>query len=139
MKSEIMKTALLTMLLTIASAAPAMAAVEDLQTVYRGDIIYMSGGVGLTERDAMKAKAHDFNLLVSNADKKGMFTADTNVTLTSKKGNEEITVKSTGPLFYAKLPPGKYTLKAENGDQKITRTVRVAEGKPTDVHLIWKD
>ena len=39
--------------------------------VHRGQINYLTGGIGEDEEDAMKAAAGDYNLLISNAERDG--------------------------------------------------------------------
>ena len=80
--------------------------------VHRGQISYITGGIGEDEEDAMKAAAGDYNLLISNAEKDGEFTAGTNLVIRDAKGNEVLRARNTGPLFYAQLPPGRYVVDA---------------------------
>lgn len=125
---------------TLAVPAVAQDALQDLPEVMRqGDVTYMTGGVGLEERDAMKTVAKDYNLYISNANKYGKFTADVTVVIKDKNGKEVFTSNEVGPLLYVKLPAGSYTIEAKSGDEGMTRKVSVGEKKGTNVHFVWKN
>lgn len=112
---------------------------QDLpQVLQQGAITYTSGGFGLEERDALKATVKDYNLIVSNAEKGGEFTAETTIVISNKVTRETLTVSNAGPLFYAKLPVGVYVITAANGDEKAVRTVSITRQMQARIHFIWK-
>jgi hypothetical protein len=129
--------ALLAAAVAAAFSTPAFADPTLPQPVHSGDIAYLSGGFGLTERHALEAQAHNYNLEITNANKAGDFTSDTALVIRSKTGHDVLRVRGTGPLFYAKLPAGDYVIHATNDGQNRTRAVRLAAHDTTDVHLIW--
>lgn len=112
---------------------------DQPEVMHQGAIAYTSGGFGLEERDALKATAKNYNLIVSNADRQGKFSADTTLVITNKGNRETLTVNDTGPLFYARVPAGTYVIKAANGSQKAERTVSVTGQKQGKVYFIWSD
>jgi hypothetical protein len=113
---------------------------EDLpQVMQQGGIAYTSGGISLEERDALKATAKNYNLIISNADRAGKLTADTTIVITGKGNQKTLTVDDAGPLMYAKLPPGTYVVKAANGDQKAVRTVSITGQKQARIYFIWSE
>jgi len=118
-------------------AIPAFADDAGLQPVHSGNITYVTGGFGQSEQHALKAAAKDYNLEITNAIKSGAFTSGTNLLIQSAKGDKVLSVSDTGPLFYAKLPPGRYTIHAINGDETRVRDVTIGERKSADLHLIW--
>jgi hypothetical protein len=122
-------------------AVPAFAADENLlplpQPVHEGNVTYISGGIGADEEAALKSEAKDYNLLISNADKDGNFTLSDNVVIKAHNGHELVKAENVGPLFYAKLPPGAYTVTATNGDQREVRNVKISANKEDSLHLIW--
>jgi hypothetical protein len=107
------------------------------QVMHQEGISYTSGGYGLNERGALEATAKKYDLIISNADKKGEFTAGTKFVITNKGNHKTLTVKDTGPLFYAKLPAGTYVIKAVNDDRKVERTISIMSKKQDKIHLIW--
>jgi len=108
------------------------------QPMHEGSVAYISGGIGSDEQKALEASAGNYNLEITNANKAGQFTTDTNLVITSKNGREMIRVDNTGPLFYAKLPSGEYVIRAANGGQHEVRDVKISARKPADLHMIWK-
>ncbi|MGH6984865.1 MAG: hypothetical protein ACREEI_11630 [Stellaceae bacterium] len=104
--------------------------------IHRGAITYITGGIGLGEQDALETQAHNYNLAITNANKAGDFTNDTALSIRGKNG-DVLYVANTGPLFYAKLPPGNYVIHASNAGQTRTHDVKVAAMGTTDLHLIW--
>jgi hypothetical protein len=108
------------------------------QPVVQGDVTYITGGVGDDERAALEGAKQDYNLQVTNADVKGHFTADITITVRgSGKNGAMINTVSAGPLFYAKLPAGHYTIEATNGAEHLVRKVNIDNSKAADVRLIW--
>jgi hypothetical protein len=85
---------------------------DQPEVMHQGAITYTSGGFGLEERDALKATAKNYNLIISNADRQGNFSADTTLVITNKGNRETLTVNDTGPLFYARVPAGTYVISA---------------------------
>jgi len=132
-----MQAALAAVVMAAGFAAPAVAAGTLPRPVHRGDVTYISGGFGQGEQHALEAAAKKYNLEITNADKKGEFTAGANLVIRSKSGRDVLRASNTGPLFYAKLPPGNYTIQATSGGQKRVRHVKIAAKGSTDVHLIW--
>ena len=107
--------------------------------VHEGPITYITGGIGADEEDAMKAAAPGYNLLISNAEKDGEFTAGTNLVIRNDRGEEVLQARNTGPLFYAQLPAGNYVVDAiYNGIERV-RNVTVGVRNPADIHLIWPE
>ena len=109
------------------------------QVSQQGQITYTSGGIGLEERGALEATAKKYNLIISNADRKGEFTAETTIVVTKKGNQEMLIVNDVGPLLYAKLPAGAYVVKATNGDKKAERTVSITGQKQARIHFIWSE
>jgi hypothetical protein len=124
------------LVLAVAVAAPAVAQ-DKTEAMNKEGITYMSGGIGLEEREAFKAEAKDYNLLVSNANKGGHLTADVAIVVKSLKGKELLTVEDAGPLFYAKLPAGSYIIEAMSGEQHAKRRITVAGHKQAKLYFIW--
>lgn len=107
--------------------------------IHQGPVTYLTGGIGADEEDAMKAATSDYNLLISNAEKDGEFTAGADLVIRDTKGHAVVQARNTGPLFYVQLPPGSYVVDATyNGIERV-RNVKVGERNPADVHLIWPE
>jgi hypothetical protein len=131
------KSMLLIGVATAMVAAPALAASTLPRLEHQGGIAYISGGIGLSGQHAIEATARDYNLRISNANKAGDFTAGTNVVIRGRSGRALLDVADTGPLFFARLPPGDYVIRAVNEGVERRRDVRISANRSTILHLIW--
>ena len=119
-------------------AAPALAADEPLVQQADG-VSYLSGGVGDEERDRILSIGKDFNLKLVLATRSSAYLSDVNIVIVDGRGQRRLDVKSDGPLFYAKLPAGRYRIKAAANGVLLQESVDVtAQGQRT-VNLRWND
>lgn len=128
---------LLALLALNLSAAPALAQPQS-QAV--AAIPFISGGVGTDERDAMmrEAKTEGYNLKVVTAATGGAYLASVDVRITDRQGVEVLHTAMDGPWLLVKLPAGRYTVAADDGTQKHTRTVNVPAAGTREVVLRWQ-
>ncbi|MDD5586111.1 MAG: hypothetical protein PHY92_04025 [Alphaproteobacteria bacterium] len=127
---------LVSAVLTMAIVMPALA--QDMPVVkQRGGVSFVTGGIGLEERDAIKATAKDYNLLVSNANKGGHMTTDVELVIKSLKDEVILAVEDAGPLFYANLPEGSYIVEAMNGEQYAKRRITVGGKRQAKLYFVW--
>lgn len=100
----------------------------------QGEISYVSGGVGDEEQKRLEEVARGFNLKITFAGSSGAYGGGSRVEIRDRTGSTVIDAESRGPLFYAQLPPGSYTVTATGagaGGQK--KTVQLAEHGRADV------
>ena len=102
-----------------------------------GRATYVTGGIGDEERDMLDSVRHEYNLHIMNSSKKGEFTSDTNLAIYDNKGNQIINT-AAGPLFYANLPAGKYTISAENEGSTQRKNINISSNHATNTNLVWK-
>jgi hypothetical protein len=102
-------------------------------------ITYVNGGVGEEEQAAMKAQRADYNLLLTFATKQsGAYRSDVQLDITDAKGANLVTVANSGPMFFAKLPPGTYRISAAAEGKTFKRTVKVGSA-PKEIVLHWEN
>lgn len=102
-------------------------------------IAYASGGVGVDEREALKALAPDYNLKLVFADRDGgHFLSDIRVSIKPVKGEKLLETVADGPWFFAKLPPGSYVVTAGSGQAEQARKVTVAGKGRSTLHFYWQ-
>ena len=101
------------------------------------NIPYVSGGVGVEERDRLKSMAGDDNLALSFALKNGHYLGGAEVSIKDGKGNDLVEAVSDGPLFFAKLPAGRYVVEATAMGKTITRAVNISANRQTHVFFAW--
>ncbi|MEO8407539.1 MAG: hypothetical protein ABI476_03830, partial [Oxalobacteraceae bacterium] len=101
-------------------------------------ISYVSGGIGAAQQQALKSMRKDYNLLLTFAVKKsGAYLADIKVNIQNAKGDKVLDTVSSGPLFYAKLAPGKYRVMAESKDKVLTKSVSIGKRGAKDLYFYW--
>lgn len=121
-------------LLAMGAVAPAFA---ELSPIQQGAVTYISGGVGDDEIAAMKSSIGAYNLLISNSEKDGSFTAGIDVVIRDGHGQAVLNARNTGPLLYVKLPPGDYTLDAIYRGVENVRDATIGSKRPTEINFIW--
>jgi hypothetical protein len=120
-------------------AAPARAQLPPVQQ--QGSVEFVSGGVGLSESDAMKAAQQTYPLSLVFAQHmagQNAYAADVPVTITDAKGVAVLTTTTNGPYLLVKLPPGLYKISSTfNGTEQIHQTM--VKG-PGSAHVVfeWK-
>jgi hypothetical protein len=90
---------------------------------------YVSGGVGLGERDALNERSAGFSLSVTTAAKgAGAYLADVKVTITNDAGNTVLDTRLDGPSLLVNLKPGRYVVEAVFGEQTQRKSTTVHPG-----------
>lgn len=107
----------------------------SLEVQDQNGVTFVTGGIGDDERAELEAAKKDFNLHVTSATKNGHFVEYTMVKIVDAKGDSVIETEA-GPLLYAQLPAGRYSLVATNQEQQLKRNFTVGK-KSADVNLLW--
>ena len=109
----------LTMMIQFVSASSAEVGNTDLG-------IFISGGIGLDERQEMYANRDRYNLRLSFANAMGAYISGVNVSIEplSTKGTA-MHCPDAGPLLYLSLVSGKYRISAAFEDKTQVLTVNV--------------
>jgi opacity protein-like surface antigen len=125
--------------MVLAVALTSTAALADTTPQQQNGITYVNGGVGQEEQDAMKAQRADYNLLLTFASKQsGAYRSDVQLDITDAKGADLVSAANTGPMFFAKLPPGTYHISAAAEGKTFKRTVKVGKA-PKEIILHWEN
>ena len=109
---------------------------QALQVQEQGDVAYVTGGIGDEERAELSSMQRDFNLQVMNSGRDGAFTDNTRFEIYDRAGNEVLATEA-GPLLYVQLPPGRYSIAAENEGKRQQKEVRVSSSATSRLHLLW--
>lgn len=108
-----------------------------LEVQHQGGIAYISGGVGLSEREELKAQEKDYTLILLLATKEGPYLSGTPVEVLDAKGTSLLTATSEGPFFYAKLPAGNYTVKAGSEPSIKSEKVAITANSSKVLRFYW--
>ena len=131
------------LLLITGGAANQAAAEENVlsieQSEYQG-IPYVSGGVGLDEREQFDAIGKNYNLKLVFAGKRGEYTADVRVEILDRIGKKVLDAVADGPWFFSKLPPGKYTVTVTMMGKEKQQRVNIGKNqKQTTLRFYWNE
>ena len=114
MKITVIATTALVLFASIPASLAFSKEVSDSHTqvkTYKG-VQYMSGGFGSEERENLQAMSKDDNLEFSFALQNKDYLDGANVLIKDSNGKDVLKTFSDGPLFFAKLPQGTYTVEA---------------------------
>jgi hypothetical protein len=106
----------------------------------QGEVHYVSGGIGHDEALAFERAEHRYPLALEFANKakpRNEFTADVKVVIRDAKGKTMLDTVSDGPFLFAKLPAGRYDIKATQDDKTLERHATVVKGKPAHIGFLW--
>lgn len=123
--------------LIAALCLPLYGIAADLLPETQNEVQFLSGGIGMEERNAMQAEGKEYNLRLSFSLKDGTYIAGVKVAIDSGK-KPLVEADSDGPLFYAKLPPGKYRIAVSYQGKIQTRTVAIGKNA-TNLYFRWTD
>jgi hypothetical protein len=121
------------------SLAPAAALAAPAQPQQQNGVSYISGGVGQDEQNAMRALRSDYNLRLTFATKQtGAYRSDVQLDIVDAKGNSVLSVASTGPMVFVRLPAGVYRISASAEGKTFKRSVKVGAGAK-EMTLHWEN
>ncbi len=132
----ILSNAFIACVLSVAALAQAA---PEAQVRQSGQISYLSGGVSEEARESLQAMGRDFNLKLILATKTGAYMSDVGVVISTPGGQLVLDVKSEGPWFYAKLPPGNYVVEAIANGAAVRKNVTIGAQAVNQVDFRWDD
>ena len=103
---------------------------------YNG-IPYLSGGFGLDERAQLRAMSKSDNLELSFALANKDYLSGATILITDNQGKEILKAVSEGPLFFTKLPAGKYTIDATAEGRTEEQVIQVPAKGQTQAYFAW--
>jgi hypothetical protein len=88
----------------------------------------------------MRALRADYNLQLTFATRQtGAYRSDVQLDIADAKGASVLSVANTGPMFFAKLPPGTYRISAAAEGKTFKRTRQAGEWGEGDDVLHWEN
>lgn len=105
---------------------------------YYEGIPYMSGGIGLDEREALSARCRDYSLKLIFAVQGGEFLADVEVRISDSTGKKVLDGVSEGPWFYTNIPSGNYTVSATLTGKPQQQAVSIDKKGQKTLRFYWK-
>lgn len=112
------------LLLAAVFFVPAAAAPIEMR---QGEVAILHGGVGAEERAAIEQKPAGYNLRLTFAAKgSGAYLSQVRTVIRNARGETVVDVVASGPLLYARLPQGEYTVQATHEGTTLTQKLAVA-------------
>ena len=103
-----------------------------------GSISFLSGGVGLREREILDEMGKNYPLKLIFSNKKGEYLSDVIVKILDENNKTILTTVSNGPWLFVYLPAGIYHLEASSrGDRRRISRVGVEEGSRKVISFQW--
>ena len=103
-----------------------------------GGVPYVSGGIGLDERETLRAIGKKYNLHLNFALAQGNYVSDVEVQIADAAGQTVVEAISQGPWFLIKLPAGTYHIRAQMHGQSLEQVVQVSQLGQTERVFLWK-
>jgi hypothetical protein len=138
MKSHFAETVLVSIAL-ISSFQYCYADLPEIES--RSNLSCMMGGVGLSESQSMREEAKKWPLAIEFSEhigKSDAWISGAQLTIANKDGNIIFDEPCNGPIFLAKLAPGRYLLTASYQGVIKKKTIEVQEGKSLKESFNWK-
>ena len=117
--------------------APQQPATPALQPQQQGNIIFVSGGAGEDDRDALKQVEGQYNLRLLFAARNGDYLANVAVTLADAHGKVVLDTIADGPIFYARVPAGRYRVTVSNEGQSQSRDIDLSRSGAVRQDFYW--
>ena len=100
-------------------------------------IPYLSGGVGLDEREALRAVSGGYNLHVTCALREGNYLSDVHMAIQNAEGATVLETIPQEPWLFTNLPPGTYTVVASSQGKVQQRITHVPTTGHAEVYFYW--
>jgi hypothetical protein len=128
---------LLPAMLQAASLEPVDSSGVQVQRQEQNGIAYLSGGIGEDESRAIQ-QTTGYNLhMTFSTGAHNKYVPDVDVLIQKVPGQAVLTLNQAGPLVYAQLPPGKYTVVATRNGEERRDTTDVGSGTARNLVFHW--
>ena len=122
----------------ILTSLPSLAGESAIQPQTQGNVTFVSGGVGIDERNELNATSANYNLsLLFSVQGTGDYLSNVKVHITNLKGNTLLETVSDGPKLFAKLPSGRYIVTVEFNGETYHKTVSVSDKHNAALSFTW--
>jgi len=112
---------------------------EETYSSESAEVVFVSGGIGYCESQAMRNASKDYPLELVFVQKTASgenYLANIPVEVTDTKGNLVLDTVTKGPYLLARIPAGKYTITANLYDEVKTQHVTIAK-KHQRLVFVW--
>ena len=120
----------------VSQGAPSEAEPEEAiapMTDEASGLVYVTGGIGASEVQYLKALKGDYTFKLLLADKEGHLVDGVVVTIADAKGKKIAVLENIEPYLLVKLPAGRYKITASLNGIDVLRNVTIKKGKQVAV------
>ena len=111
-----------------------------MHDMHAGEVSYLTGGIGSSEAESMRAAAKDYTLeivFVQKLKQLEEFISDVKVKIKDSQKNTVLDVITEGPFLLVNLPNGKYIITAEFNNDTKQQKVNVGAKKHQKIVFWW--
>lgn len=102
------------------------------------NISFLSGGVGIKEREILQEMGKGYPLKLIFSNKKGEYWSNVRVRLLDHANRPVLTTVTNGPWLFIDLPAGTYHLEATVREERKTLSgIEISEGRRSILSVIW--
>lgn len=120
----------------VLTAGPHASALGQLVVQEQNGVRFVSGGIGDTEQKLLENLAMGFNLKLVFANQQGKYLNKVRVEISDRLGTPVLGTVTDGPMLFADLLPGGYTVTTEFAGQRQRQEVQVGGGR-RELVLRW--
>lgn len=103
----------------------------------KNDVLYVTGGVGTEEVEALKALQEQFNLRIVSSMESGEYVFGTLVSIYDAQGGLVFEQPLSGPYLYVRLPAGQYDVEAAQSGNIQKKNTKLKEKPGQKLHFAW--
>ena len=128
----------------LAAGLPAAIAADDAlpQARHSEGVTYVTGGVGLSESQALIEHRQDYPLAVEiYARERGrdVYTAGASVKISAARGDSLLQAQAHGPFLFAQLAPGRYMVEVTLDGQTQRKAVNVDGDRTSRAIFVFRE
>lgn len=105
----------------------------------QGDVIYVSGGVGSDEKEAMDAARPEYNVHLLFAQGRGEYLSNVKVSISDANNHAILDTIADGPMLFVNLTPGSYSVRADLDGRVLQKKLNVTGKKSADITFLWAE
>lgn len=101
-------------------------------------VVYVTGGVGADQQQALNKYRNDHNLHITFAQRKtGDYLSNVHVNIADKDGKTLVDIDDAGPILLAKVDAGTYRISVRYNDAKQNKVTTVRNDQRRDLVFYW--
>lgn len=109
-----------------------------MEVYQQNGVAHITGGIGDTEQQVLKTLDGQFNLKLTFATQEGKHLSDVRVQIKDVQDTTVLDTMSNGPLLFAELEPGAYTVEVSGFGQEFQKQARINQDRQAQLIFRWQ-